>query len=193
MKTRLIALLSLLFVFGVFIWSCDEAGLLPDPEETSTTSAEDNAAAELAVSSVFEGVNSFGIDEDGKKNTSTDDPVVTWNDEHTTVTLDYGEGGTVVAAFNGENSTTNPDLEAAITVTNFVSGGYVMSGAFTLAIAQVMDTLDGNNQGPAFSIIITDDLIFNADTASMTWSGNRHVEWIEGFRTDEYPSEDDVF
>lgn len=187
MKTKLIALFSLLFLFGVVMISCDEESLFPDTPDTQ--SAEDNSVAETGVARVFESVNNYGISVEGKKSITDGPDTVYWDGN--TVTIDYGENGSLTATFNSfPGDSVIVGLEAAVTITNFNVGGTIMNGALTLTVVQISDTIA--KTGPIFEIETTDDLKFEDDTVTSTWGGNRRFEWIEGFLT-PLDFSDDVF
>lgn len=178
--------------------SCDEESLLP--ETPNTQSAEDNSVAETGVSRVFESVNNYGISDEGKKSITSGAPdSIFWNDNHTTVTMIFGEGS-LVAAFTAGDVETNPwtftdvNLEAAVTITNFSVDGTIMTGALTLTVVQIVDII--NQTGPIFEIETTTDLTFVDDTLTSTWGGNRRFEWVDGFLPlldGTNPTDDDVF
>lgn len=187
MKAKLITLFSLLFLFGVFVISCDEESILPETPDTQ--SAEDNSVAEAGVARVFENVNNYGISEEGKKSIMDGPDTVYWSVDGKTVTIDFGADGMIVATFNIEPGPTVQGLSAAVTITNFNVDGTIMDGAFTLTFdPNILDP----NEGPTFDIVTTTDIVFTDDTTTSTWGGNRHIEWSEGYLTLNDQT-DDVF
>jgi len=192
MKTKLIALFSLLIVFGVFISSCDEQSLLPEPPNTQ--SAEDNANAEVGVANVFENVNNFGITEEGKKSLIIDgtEPEHYWNEARDTLYINFdgvdNSGGQIKAYFPGRPV---QGINIEVTVTNFLNNGVTMNGLFTLELT-VFNPIDSTLK-PTFTITSNGDLSFTEDTVTTTWNGYRTIVWDEGFTLINNVPDDDVF
>lgn len=185
MKKKVIGLLALVLLLGVFIISCDEDLLnLPQVEEEDKTTVDDNAAAELKVARVFENINNFGISEEGKKNANLEGcPTVTW-DNHK-MTLDFTgcdlDNGQIIAEFNQAPNYGVNGLTATVTFNNYVNEGTGIDGKIELKITG----LAGVGHGPTFSVKVLEDLTFTEGSDSHMWEAGseRTVSWIEGFVT----------
>ncbi len=186
MKANLLKLLSVVAFLSLIVISCDENILDLPNNEVDPRSAQDNSAAELNVSRVFENVNSYGISEEGKKSAFTGEIGVEWNTEHTILTLDYsqvqGASGAITVEFSQAYPTYSMDgLTATITFNNYSNNGIAVAGLLNLTMVHGI----GGDNPPQFSINVPTDtwLTLTEGTKVSKWNGTRTFTWSAGYTT----------
>ncbi|MBU0764050.1 MAG: hypothetical protein KJ607_04360 [Bacteroidetes bacterium] len=204
MKTLLFCCIAFLTAGTLIFLSCNKNEEEEQTPDTDVQAVIDNVKSEEAVTSTFNTVNHYGINEEGIKSLQSDsvvitvDPCVLCDSFPKTMTIDYGATGLlingklykgkIIAVFNGR---WGRDVVADGTYADVTYDGFAVDNVTRSGQARLTYN-GGYPDQPSFTTQATNLVLTLEDNETqISLDGSRTVTWTSGFGNES--NTDDVF
>ncbi|MBI4648172.1 MAG: hypothetical protein HY738_16705 [Bacteroidia bacterium] len=203
MRTKYLKWLYLFAFIAIFFSACKEKE--EEEPDSDIQAVIDNVKSEEAVSSTFNTVNHYGINEEGIKGLQSDslivtvEPCIACDSFPKTLTLDFGSTGIlcedgiirkgkIISIFTGRWGRQHiiNGTNATITFDNFYVNNIKREGQVTATY-----TYDTVSSKPTFTIVVENLKVTYNDNMQATISGTRTFKWEQGF--DDLNNSNDIF